>query len=148
MARQVIDTTTNNGTYIGDPAKTAFTKVNDMTLELYGTKVSVGEYGAYGVMPPLVSDANSASQFKFVTQVTPSTLNSPRSLYGLMLMRSTNGVSLTPANNVTVFQEIFDVSTNDVFRRRSLNGAPWSAWIMDWNSGNTTVDSNNFLKRA
>ena len=35
MARQVIDTTTNNGTYIGDPAKTAFEKVNGMTGELY-----------------------------------------------------------------------------------------------------------------
>lgn len=35
MARQVIDTTTNNGSYIGDPAKTAFGKVNNMTDEIY-----------------------------------------------------------------------------------------------------------------
>ena len=148
MARQVIDTTTNNGTYIGDPAKIAFTKVNDMTQELYSNKVSLGEYGVYGVSPPVVSDVNASSQFKFVTQVTPATLNLPRSLYGLMLMRSTNGTSLVPAANVTVFQEIFDVSTNDVFQRRSLNGGPWSVWSMVWNSANTTVDANNFIKRA
>lgn len=36
MARKVIDTTTNNGTYIGDPAKVAFDKVNDNFAELYG----------------------------------------------------------------------------------------------------------------
>lgn len=36
MARQVIDTTTNNGTYIGDPAKTAFEKTNSNFGEIYG----------------------------------------------------------------------------------------------------------------
>lgn len=36
MARQIIDTTTNNGTYIGDPAKVAFNKTNDNFQELYG----------------------------------------------------------------------------------------------------------------
>lgn len=35
MARRVIDTTTNNGTYIGDPAKIAFEKTNDNFAELY-----------------------------------------------------------------------------------------------------------------
>lgn len=35
MARQVIDTTTNNGTYIGDPAKTAFEKTNANFAEVY-----------------------------------------------------------------------------------------------------------------
>lgn len=36
MARQIIDTTTNNGSYIGDPAKTAFEKANANFTELYG----------------------------------------------------------------------------------------------------------------
>lgn len=35
MAKQTIDTTTNNGTHIGDPAKTAFEKVNANFNELY-----------------------------------------------------------------------------------------------------------------
>ncbi len=35
MARQVIDTTTNNGTYIGEPAKTAFEKTNSNFAEIY-----------------------------------------------------------------------------------------------------------------
>lgn len=35
MARQIIDTTTNNGSYIGDPAKTAFEKVNSNFGEVY-----------------------------------------------------------------------------------------------------------------
>ncbi|MBV6687361.1 hypothetical protein KV692_05565 [Xanthomonas euvesicatoria pv. physalidis] len=36
MARQAVDTTTNNGTYIGDPAPVAFNKINAMTQEIYG----------------------------------------------------------------------------------------------------------------
>lgn len=35
MAQKIVDTTTNNGSYIGDPAKTAFGKVNDNFTELY-----------------------------------------------------------------------------------------------------------------
>lgn len=35
MAKQLVDTTTNNGTHIGDPAKTAFEKVNANFNELY-----------------------------------------------------------------------------------------------------------------
>lgn len=37
MARQAIDTSTNNGSYIGDPAKTAFDKVNSNFSELYSS---------------------------------------------------------------------------------------------------------------
>lgn len=40
MARQIIDTTTNNGSYIGDPAKTAFDKANANFLELYNLSVT------------------------------------------------------------------------------------------------------------
>lgn len=40
MARQIIDTTTNNGTYIGDPAKTAFDKVNSNFAEVYSDTVA------------------------------------------------------------------------------------------------------------
>lgn len=35
MAQKVIDTTTNNGSYIGDPAKTAFGKINDNFTEIF-----------------------------------------------------------------------------------------------------------------
>lgn len=35
MARQIIDTTTDHGTYKGDPAQTAFLKVNDNFAETY-----------------------------------------------------------------------------------------------------------------
>jgi len=35
MTRQIIDTTTNNGAYIGDPAVVAFEKVNENFAELY-----------------------------------------------------------------------------------------------------------------
>jgi len=40
MARQIIDTTTNNGSYIGDPAKTAFEKTNANFLEIYNLSVT------------------------------------------------------------------------------------------------------------
>lgn len=49
MARQIIDTTTNNGSYIGDPAKIAFEKVNANDLELY-TRVGVVEPIASGAL--------------------------------------------------------------------------------------------------
>ncbi len=44
MVRQVIDTTTNNGTYIGDPAKVAFGKANDNFAELYGLTAGLRPY--------------------------------------------------------------------------------------------------------
>lgn len=39
MTRQIIDTTTNNGSYIGDPAKIAFEKTNSNFEELYDEKL-------------------------------------------------------------------------------------------------------------
>lgn len=47
MARQVIDTTTNHGSYIGDPGKTAFEKVNANFDEIYG-RVQPIELGGTG----------------------------------------------------------------------------------------------------
>lgn len=51
MAQKLIDTTTNNGSFIGDPAKTAFGKINENFSELYSAKdaarpVSTGGTGA------------------------------------------------------------------------------------------------------
>ncbi len=45
MAQKIIDTTTNNGSYIGDPAKTAFRKCNENFTEIYGRD------GVNGVRP-------------------------------------------------------------------------------------------------
>ena len=42
MARQIIDTTTNNGSYIGDPAKTAFEKTNANFGEIYSSLLNSG----------------------------------------------------------------------------------------------------------
>src|SRR5690606_22172482 len=49
MAKQLVDTTTNNGTHIGDPAKTAFEKVNANFNELYG---ALGGGGTPQTLPP------------------------------------------------------------------------------------------------
>jgi hypothetical protein len=47
MARQIIDTTTNNGSYTGDPAKISFEKINANFAELYGRGMaSIGTYAA------------------------------------------------------------------------------------------------------
>lgn len=43
MAKQTIDTATNNGTHIGDPAKTAFEKVNANFNELYPAALPASE---------------------------------------------------------------------------------------------------------
>lgn len=56
MAQQTIDTTTNNGGFIGDPAKTAFGKVNGNFNELYAVR-SVG-MGGTGATTPAAARAN------------------------------------------------------------------------------------------
>ncbi|WP_286068798.1 hypothetical protein [Stenotrophomonas sp. 57] len=50
MARQIIDTTTDHGTYKGDPAKVAFEKVNANDAELYGMVTGVAALGGSNML--------------------------------------------------------------------------------------------------
>ncbi|NIK62581.1 hypothetical protein [Xanthomonas cannabis] len=148
MARQNIDTTTNNGGSIGDPAPVAFGKVNSNFVELYGTVVFKGKFGSYGASLPYISDASNYAAFDWLMSTNPSTTNLPESLFGILKIESTDGVSLVPFNGRTIIQTFFPVNSSNIWRRQSVNGAAWSVWARNWNTANTTVDSNNFIKRA
>ncbi|WP_295573779.1 hypothetical protein [uncultured Stenotrophomonas sp.] len=50
MAQQVIDTTTDHGTYKGDPAKVAFEKVNANDAELYGLVTGLAAVGGENML--------------------------------------------------------------------------------------------------
>lgn len=50
MARQVIDTTTDHGTYKGDPAKVAFEKVNANDAELYDAVAKTASYSGKNLL--------------------------------------------------------------------------------------------------
>jgi hypothetical protein len=50
MARQVIDTTTDHGTYKGDPAKVAFDKVNANDAELYALVAGLAGVGGKNML--------------------------------------------------------------------------------------------------
>lgn len=52
MARQIIDTTTNNGSYIGDPAKVAFEKTNANFEQLYDEKLDSSSSVGISVATP------------------------------------------------------------------------------------------------
>ena len=62
MAKQLVDTTTNNGTHIGDPAKTAFEKVNANFNELYPAALPESEVekaaarGRFGLKKAALAD--------------------------------------------------------------------------------------------
>lgn len=50
MSRQIIDTTTNHGTYTGDPAKVAFQKTNENFEELYRLQAAMGMVGGKNLL--------------------------------------------------------------------------------------------------
>ena len=140
MARQVIDTTTNNGTYFGDPAKVAFDKINAMTSELYAGNARILD-SSMGTDDPQqlgsIDSQTKASVNRFIN-TTGGTLP-PSQSYGVsMTFPYTPAASWQLAGSVT--------GPELAFRRRTAG--VYSAWQRIWHSGNTTVDANNFIKRA
>lgn len=140
MARQIIDTTTNNGSYIGDPAKTAFDKANQNFQELYSGKADVSL--GFGISTlPTMPDLNTASLTRissFRNLITTGTFPVNQT-YGTILQ-----LAYQDASQYT--QLATSVTTNEMAFR--YYNAGWQPWNRVWHSGNTTVDSNNFIKRA
>ncbi len=66
MAKQIIDTTTDHGTYKGDPAVTAFNKTNDNFNELY-TLMGGAVVGNYS-QRPAAGDSHGRLYFSLDTQ--------------------------------------------------------------------------------
>ncbi len=163
MPRQEIDLTTPqpNGK-MGEPTKTAWEKVNDMTAELYSSDLSPsvpktgGEAGAMsgnlilrggGVAARRMSISHNANASNdFGAKVSLLSGSSTTDLGGLFLVPTgSNGYE-------TQFQvwlkdgdfynsnyvSMLVVTRNSVsFRGNNI-----------WHAGNTTVDANNFIKRA
>ncbi|WP_126965817.1 pyocin knob domain-containing protein [Xanthomonas arboricola] len=140
MARQVIDTTTNNGSYIGDPAPVAFNKVNGNFVELYTGKadVSLGFGSAtLSTMPNL--DAASLSRFWSFRNLTTTGVFPTNQTYGTLIQLG--------YQDGAQFTQLATSVTNNEMAFRYYNGS-WQPWNRLWHTGNTTVDSNNFIKRA
>lgn len=143
MARQIIDTTTNNGTYIGDPAKVAFEKVNSNDAELYSTKATKGSNGTW---PDAIPDApnlfNSVSRIRTWGAVAA---NAPLAgTYGIVSAWSSRGDFVKSSGNW--ISMVGWVTNGDMFFTISVNGNEFIPWRRIWNTGNTTVDANNFIK--
>lgn len=124
MARQIIDTTTNNGSYIGDPAKTAFEKTNANFLELYNTTEDItlltsnltpfsGGYSAptFGVTGPggsfTIDDRAEGSVARWVIFASSRTMNFFYPALGMIAMSISNlgavtAVSFNPTSTSDV----------------------------------------------
>lgn len=179
MARQTIDTTTNNGTYIGDPAKTAFTKVNANFVEVYANSANAqssatnaqttadnaattasgaanaaatkATKGANGTWPDVIPSAWNLWEAPRVIQAFGSGAANTPVTFGLAIAWANTPPDAVgqfgKANGRWISQLAFGTN-NDVYFSQSINGSQFGAWRQFWHSGNTTVDANNFIKRA
>ena len=83
MAKQLVDTTTNNGTHIGDPAKTAFEKVNANFNELYPAALPASE----------AERAAARGRLGLGTAATmPANDSDSRPVYGTLLRAGDGGI--------------------------------------------------------
>ncbi|WP_125892285.1 hypothetical protein [Stenotrophomonas maltophilia] len=186
MARKVIDTTTDNGGYRGDPAAVAFGKCNDNFAEAYlkadnaqtsantaksaadaakstadtakstadsaaataATKVSKG---ANGTWPDAIPSAWNLWEAPRVIQAFGTTATNTPAGFGVALAWANSAPdasgNFSKASGRWISQIAFGTN-NDVYFTQSINGAQFGAWRQFWHSGNTTVDANNFIKRA
>ncbi|QEU28928.1 hypothetical protein [Pseudomonas luteola] len=118
MARQVIDTTTNNGSYIGDPAKTAFGKVNAMTDEIYTSlagKLAIGQGGWYGANNlPVVTDLfnmnNRTLEAGMYTPVNGANAPGAQSSFGLALAIKSSNLEWRHVLQFTTDGDVYDMS--------------------------------------
>lgn len=151
MTRQVIDTTTPNGAYIGDPAKVAFNKTNANFLELYDGMAGKVSKGANGTWPDTIPSAYNLWENPRVIQAFGSGVANTPTTFGVAIswanVAPDASGNFTKANGRWINQIAFGTN-NDVYFGQSINGNQFGTWRQFWHSGNTTVDANNFIKRA
>lgn len=170
MARQEIDLTTPqpNGK-MGEPTKSAWEKVNDMTAELYpmaedGVAALTVANAAQTAANNAQATANSAdtrlSSIGWGTN--PLSFSSNLDAVNRSLVQAfANPAGTQPTNQqygtVTVlayganeYTQLAQSVTNSEMAFRFFNGqfGGWQPWSRLWHTNNTTVDSNNFIKRA
>ncbi|HDS1550672.1 hypothetical protein [Stenotrophomonas maltophilia] len=179
MARKIIDTTTNNGSYRGDPAPVAFGKCNDNFAEVYqnaataqtsaDTAKSTADTakatadaaaatasgkvtkGANGTWPDSIPTAWNLWEGPRVIQAFGTSSNNAPVSFGVAIAWANSppdaSGNFSKQNGRWINQLAFGTN-NDVYFSQSINGNQFGAWRQFWHSGNTTVDANNFIKRA
>lgn len=177
-----IDTTTDHGSYKGDPAKTAFGKVNDNDAYLDGRIDAVAIAAAN-------ADTKATNAGSAAAAAVPKAGGEAGAMTGPLVMRG-GGTAVRRANlahNANASSDFgarftlsYDASNSDLaglfLVPTGANGfeSQFQVWLKDgdffnsayvpmlvvtrqnvsfggnniWHAGNTTVDANNFIKRA
>ncbi|YCT78014.1 hypothetical protein QV000_09180 [Stenotrophomonas maltophilia] len=177
-----IDTTTDHGSYRGDPAKTAFGKVNDNDAYLDGRINTVATAAA-------AADTKAANAGAAAAAAVPKSGGEGGAMTGTLVMRG-GGTAVRRANffhNANATSDFgakltlsYNASNSDLagvfLAPTGPNGfeSQCQVWLKDgdffnsayvqvltitrtavsfrgsvlWHAGNTTVDANNFIKRA
>lgn len=170
MAIQTVNvgTTPNDGT--GDPARTAFIKINDnftqpenaasrlvattaealagtpdVLLDAAGGHAAFKQYGlglSYSV-PSFSGDLNDLKTIGFYLSSTVSTTNLPA-------ISGTYAVIVDFANSAVRWMQTVKLQDSEAIRifSRKFTGTTWTAWVELYHTGNTTVDGNGFIKAA
>lgn len=167
MPRKVIDIATDNGTWRGDLAPVAFTKCNDNFAEVYqnaanaqssadtakatadsaaATAVTKVSKGANGTWPDAIPTASALWGSPARIQRWNSNTQDRPVPFGLAICWSTLG-HFNKVNDNWISQMGFGTD-GEVYYTQSVNGNQFVAWRKFWSTGNTTVDANNFIKRA
>lgn len=177
-----IDTTTDHGSYRGDPAKTAFGKVNDNDAYLDGRINTVATAAA-------TADTKAANAGAAAAAAVPKSGGEGGAMTGTLVMRG-GGTAVRRANffhNANATSDFgakltlsYNASNSDLAGVFLVPTGPngfeshCQVWLKDgdffnsayvqvltitrtavsfrgsvlWHAGNTTVDANNFIKRA
>lgn len=177
-----IDTTTDHGSYRGDPAKTAFVKVNDNDAYLDGRISTVANAAA-------TADTKASNAASVAAAAVPKSGGETGAMTGTLVMRG-GGNAVRRANffhNANASSDFgakltlsYNASNSDLagvfLVPTGANGfeSQFQVWLKDgdffnsayvsmlvvtrqnvsfrgnnlWHAGNTTVDANNFIKRA
>lgn len=158
MAIQTVFVGTTPGDDTGDPARTAFIKINDNFTQaenaasrLVGTAAgNVMQVGAFGLgarnLPVYVGgtlNTLTETSFRHVNTNEAIADGFPSSTGGELFV--IGGVG----NGNYAKQFYFPVvnNNNQLYTRTRNNGA-WTAWVQILHTGNTTVDPNGFIKAA
>lgn len=177
-----IDTTTDHGSYRGDPARTAFGKVNDNDAYLDGRINTVATAAA-------TADTKAANAGAAAAAAVPKSGGEGGAMTGTLVMRG-GGTAVRRANffhNANATSDFgakltlsYNASNSDLAGVFLVPTGPngfesqCQVWLKDgdffnsayvqvltitrtavsfrgsvlWHAGNTTVDANNFIKRA
>lgn len=153
MPRQEIDLTTPqpNGK-MGEPNKSAWEKVNDMTEELYADVSDLsGENAQTSSRLDSIGWATNPLSFASnINAVNRSLVQAFANPSGTLPTNQQYGTVTVLAYGPNEYTQLAQSVTNNEMAFRFFNNqfGGWQPWNRLWHTNNTTVDSNNFIKRA